>query len=98
MLPDPWYRPARLTLPPFKNKILQQKIEQLFSDYLGNDLHSYTVFTFATQCTSEDTAIQPACDVVIFTRSSICRTQAVQIFFCIDKAHVNAVSLKLHCH
>ena len=36
---------------------------------------------------------RPACEVmVIVTRSSICRTQAVQILFCIDKARKRSLT------
>ena len=47
-------------------------------------VHSYTVFTFATQ--SVLTKIRPSNLRGDFTRSAICQTQVVQVLFCMDKA------------
>ena len=89
-----WPVTTRLTLPPFKNKILQQKIFITILRLSGKwptVLHCF--HTCDRKCTYEDTAVQPAQWFLLalqFVRPKSCKS-----FFVLTK-HVNAVSQKLH--
>ena len=76
---DPWLRT------PFqKIKFCSRKCNN-YSQIIWKMMYSpYCFHICDTKSTYEDTAVQPA-QRFFFTCSSICRTQASQILFCIDK-------------
>ena len=77
-------RTARLTLPPLKTKKFSRKYNN-YSQIIWKMTYIPTLFSHLRHKVYLRRYGRPTWEVM-FTRSSICRTQAVQILFCIDKA------------